>query len=373
METYKYSFSCGPTLIDEKAMSVYQEQFHPSYQNHKHFIKTYKETQDQVKRLVNVDDDYEVYFQTGESILGIWSCLKSTLKPKEKVTIIENGYYAQKIQSFIEGLGYELSVIHFPENETSASNIDLIKQKILSFQPKLVICVHCETNSGILNSILDIGEICIKSKSYLMVDFVSSAGAMEILMKEWNVDFGVLGTHKSLNLPPDLSILVTSPGVKEIIDENKYRGYDGLYQYKDIFQTKIFPYCPNYRSILALNKKLESMEDEGIQTIFKNHEKVSRILKDGIEELGLELYPKYSQFLSPFVTCVKIPKHIHWKDLNQRFLKEDFLVSVGLGNLKKHIFRIGHMGLQADEKKAKHCIQIIKEVLEDFKQTPLGK
>jgi aspartate aminotransferase-like enzyme len=374
METYHHSFSCGPTLVHHESISHYQEDFHPSFANNLKFFEIWNHAKDQVKKLVEVDSQFEVYFQSAESICGIWSCLNSILKPKDKIMIIENGYYSQKIKRFVESLDYECSTIHFAEDESSSSNLDEIKGKLLLFKPKLVICVHCETNSGILNPILDIGEFCLAYDSLLMVDFVSSAGAMEIKMQDWNVDFGILGTHKSLNLFPDLSIVVTSPRVQELICEVKYQGYDSLYQFRDVPKEKFFPYCPNWRAIIALGKRLDFMETEGFQKIYKNHEDVSKFIKGRIEAMGLELYAKYPQTASHMVTTVKLPKHVKWHHWNEKLLESGFLCSVGCGNLKKQVFRIGHLGIQANMKKAKSGMEIIEKVLKDYKrEKPMSK
>jgi aspartate aminotransferase-like enzyme len=64
--------------------------------------------------------------------------------------------------------------------------------------------------------------------------------------------------------------------------------------------------------------------------------------------LGLSLFPAPEAIPSPTVTAVKVPAGISWSDLDARFRKNGLVVGGSYGPLTGKVFRLGHMGTQAD-------------------------
>lgn len=74
-----------------------------------------------------------------------------------KVLIIENGAYGQRIVKICRVLGIPHDVLSF--NETERVDTETVAKKLNSNSYTHVAIIHCETSSGILNPIEDIGQL----------------------------------------------------------------------------------------------------------------------------------------------------------------------------------------------------------------------
>ncbi|GAH92359.1 unnamed protein product [marine sediment metagenome] len=101
---------------------------------------------------------------------------------------------------------------------------------------------------------------------------------------------------------------------------------------------------PPVPQILALNKELEVIETEGgKQKRLELYSKRIRKIKEGVEALGLSLFPQKG-YESPTVACVNAPKGISGLDVYERMRERGFELAKGYGELKERTFRIGNMG-----------------------------
>src|SRR5690606_32525555 len=121
-------------------------------------------------------------------------------------------------------------VVGFGYDEVADPN--RVRDVAREFRPKLVTAVHCETPSGTLNPLKEIGEICREIDALYYVDFVASAGGAPVEVDQNQIDLGLLGSQKVLSLMPDLSMVSISPRAWEVIEAVNYVGYDALAPWK---------------------------------------------------------------------------------------------------------------------------------------------
>ena len=79
--------------------------------------------------------------------------------------------------------------------------------------------------------------------------------------------------------------------------------------------------------------------------------------------MGLKLYAKEIELASPTVTAVKIPSGWTWCELDESLREYGMAVGGSYGLLAGKVFRIGHMGSQADMELVKEGMDILEEVL----------
>jgi aspartate aminotransferase-like enzyme len=80
-------------------------------------------------------------------------------------------------------------------------------------------------------------------------------------------------------------------------------------------------------------------------------------------ELGLDLFPAPGAVPAPTVTAVKVPEAIGWAELDARFRKAGLAVGGSYGPLAGKVFRLGHMGTQADEALLERALAAIREAI----------
>jgi aspartate aminotransferase-like enzyme len=222
-----------------------------------------------------------------------------------------------------------------------------IREAVAEFRPKMITVIHCETPSGVINPLEEIGKIAKEFGALYYVDFVSSACGAPVRVDDWNIDFGLLGTQKALSTPPDLCAVTISQRAWEEIQRVKYVGYDALLPFKNALETKYFPYTHNWHGMAALNLALLKLQKEGMENVFKRHNEVAQYCRERLSRMGIKIYPKDARLCSPTVTAAYIPEGWKWSDFNRELRKHGVVVGGSYGKLDGVVFRLGHMGSQA--------------------------
>ena len=228
----------------------------------------------------------------------------------------------------------------------------------------MVTAVHCETPSGTLNPVDDIGALVRHYGVPLYyVDAVASAGGTPLKVDDWNIDLCLVGSQKCLSAPPDMSVVSISERAWQIIDEVDYPGYDALKPWRTAAAQRWFPYTPAWHSTAALNAACGLLLQEGPAQAIARHAAVAAHCRMRLRSLRLALYPRGEEDCSPTVTAVQVPAEIGWPELDRRLRERGMAVGGSLGPLAGKVFRIGHMGTQADMALIDQGMDVLEEAL----------
>ncbi len=359
MKTYLIPLIPGPTRISSEVLSAYQVDYGSS-DLELDFFELYQDTQDKIRKLLQTQN--KVALMTGEAMVTLWGALRSSLSPGDKVLSVANGVYGYGIANMARSIGCEVEEAGFDYDHPV--DVDLVEDKIKSFHPKMVTMVHCETPSGILNPVEKVGRLIKKHDVPIFyVDAVSSGGGTEVKVDEWSIDLCMLGSQKCLSAPPDLGIVTISDRIWKIIHYLEYRGYDALSPWELALEKKWFPYTLSWHSIAAVNKSCQLLINEGLPNVFERHNKTANYCRQRIKDMGLSLFPVDEKISSPTVTAVKVPQKVEWIKLNQKLRARGMAVGGSLEKLTGEVFRIGHMGTQANRDLLEHGMDILEYVL----------
>ncbi len=98
--------------------------------------------------------------------------------------------------------------------------------------------------------------------------------------------------------------------------------------------------CP----ILGLRVGLRQMMNEGLESRFARYRRAARAIRRGLEAVGFEMLTEEA-FASPIATAVKARPEFAVDDLIEYLAQtHGILIAGGMGSLRGHVFRIGHMG-----------------------------
>jgi aspartate aminotransferase-like enzyme len=228
----------------------------------------------------------------------------------------------------------------------------------------MITAVHCETPSGTLNPMAEIGRIKKDLEVPLLyVDAVSSIGGAPVLTDEWNVDLCLGGSQKCLSSLADMAFLSVSDGAWEIIDQIDYVGYDALKPFRSAQSEHYFPYTPNWHGVAGLNAGAELILQEGLSNSYFRHQENAKFCRNELTQMGLALFPSSDAIPSPTVTAVNVPDGITWQEFDAKVRQSGLVVAGSYGPLTDKVFRLGHMGTQADKDLVARALDAIKKVL----------
>lgn len=360
MKTYPIPMVPGPVKAPTEILQEYLTDY-GSADLEPEYIDLYKKTEANFQKIFATSN--QIALMTGEGMLALWAGLNSCLLPGDRVLAVASGLFGYGIGDMAKSIGCQVQTVSAEYDQTIHNWVE-IEQAIVDFKPKMITAVHCETPSGTLNPIAELGELKKKHRVPLLyVDAVASAGGAPVETDRWGVDLMLGGSQKAFSVPPAMSIVAVSPQAWDIIDQVDYQGYDALKPFKSAVQDAYFPYTPYWQGLAALHRGSEIILNEGLENCFQRHNLVAARCREGIQTLGLELFPAPDAIPSPTVTAVKVPKRISWEALNSRLKEKGLAVGGNYGSLAGKVFRLGHMGSQADPVLMNQALEVLAAVL----------
>lgn len=360
MKTYPIPMVPGPVSVPRAILEAFAGNY-GSADMETEFFELYDRTSAGLQQIMATANT--VVLQSGEGMVVLWSALKNCLLPGDRVLSVATGLFGHGIAEMAATLGAEVRKVSLPDDRT-ISETGEIEEAIGAFKPKMITAVHCETPSGTLNPLADLGRL---KKAYrvplLYVDAVSSIGGTPVMTDDWNIDLCLGGAQKCLSAPPDMAFLSVSEEAWAVVEQVGYSGYDALQPFREIQKTHAFPYTPNWHGLAALHVGVESILAEGPAAVFERHDHVADICRRGLKDMGLSLFPAPGSISSPTVTAVYLPASTAWADFDGKLRRRGLVVGGSYGKLAGKIFRLGHMGSQADETLVRQALDVIDAAL----------
>jgi aspartate aminotransferase-like enzyme len=303
---------------------------------------------------------------TGSGTGGQEAAVVNTISPGDVVLAVVGGVFGARFAEIAEAFGADVRRVDVewgqpvePEVVTAA----------LRTNPSThaVILTHNETSTGVTNDIPAIAAAIRREsgdRAVILVDGVSSIGALPFEQDAWDVDVAITGSQKAWMSPPGLAMIAVSErGWEAYRQATIPRFYWDFAKARKNGEKGTTPFTPAVGVVHALQEALRMMHEEGRDQVFARHRAIGRQVREGIADLGLELFADPAH-ASDTVTAVRVPGGVDASAL-LRNLRERHGVVLGSGQdwLKGSIFRIGHMGYVTEEDVA-HLLGALRQELE---------
>ncbi len=311
-------------------------------------------------------DEYTTVLMQGSGTFGLEAVVSSTVPTDGKLLVIINGAYGKRLAKIASVLKIQTLTLEYSENTTP--DLDEI-ENILNVDTKItnVAVVHCETTTGIVNPIKEIGRIVAKSGAKYFVDAMSSFGAVPIDLVECGIDYLVSSANKCIEGVPGFSfVLCKLNSLNETAGYARSVSFDLLDQYQSFEKNGQFRFTPPTHALAAFRQALVELEAEGgvpgrAERYLKNHE----TLVAGMRQLGFKEYLEpenqgyiITSFLYPDDSSFSFEKF--YESLNQK----DYVIYPGKVS-DASCFRIGNIG-RIFEADVKALLAAIAETIDEM-------
>jgi len=317
---------------------------------------------DRLKRVFQTKEDLFILTSSGTGSME--AAVANTLSPGDHVLAPYAGSFGERFSRIAEIFGCNVTRLESVWGE--AIDPDAIR-KALKQDPevKAVLVTHNETASGVTHDLEAIARV-VKGEfdKLLLVDAISSMGCIPLPTDEWKCDVVTTASQKGFRVPPGLAFISFSARAWEAHKTARCpKLYFDLAAYKRFLEERGQPpYTPNLSLFFALDLALDQMLNEGMEGIYAHHHKVAQMLRDGVKNLGLEIFPDAS-CASDTITAIKIPEGMDWAKLIALLREEhDVIVAGGYTKLEGKVFRIGHLG-KVSEEEIQGVLDALKDVL----------
>ena len=185
MEKYLIPLVPGPVAVPQEILKVAARNF-GSADCEPEYAALYRETEGLLQKMMKTRE--RVVIQTGEGMLVLWTALKSTLKPGDRVLVLSTGLFGEGFGDMAKAIGCEVMTLDFGYDRTF-HDFDTIEKAIVEFKPKMITMVQNETPSGTTNPVQEIGDLKVKhGVPLLCVDIVSGLGGTPVDVDAWHVE-----------------------------------------------------------------------------------------------------------------------------------------------------------------------------------------
>ena len=281
---------------------------------------------------------------------GAWEAsLVNILSEGDRILMFETGHFSTLWKTMAEKLGFNVEYIGGDwRSGVDAEKIADVIKKDKDHDIKAICMVHNETSTGVTSKIPSIIKVIksLRHPAIIMVDTISSLGSIDYSHDDWNVDVTVAGSQKGLMLPPGIAFNFVSEKAIEISKSNNYKR--SFWDWNEMITNNIngfFPYTPSTNILFGLEEALKLLKKEGLENVFRRHERHANATRLAVKNWGLELLPLNEDEHSNSLTSILFKEGVN-ADFIRKIILEKFNTSLGtgLGKWSGRIIRIGHLG-----------------------------
>jgi 2-aminoethylphosphonate-pyruvate transaminase len=271
------------------------------------FLRINREVMETLPAIVHAPESFVTVPIQGSGTFAVEAMLTSFVPPRGKVLLIVNGAYGHRAKRILDIARRKSVVLETPEDTPP----DLAKIEALLKTSKSithVFAVHCETTSGILNPVHEIGALAARyGKSYL-IDSMSAFGALPLNAGKAHADAIAASSNKCIEGVPGLGFVIARksvlPGLKGNATTLTLDVHD---QWANFEKTGQYRFTPPIHVIVAFHQALTEFQAEGGQKgrggrYIEN----GKVLIDGMRALGFRtLLPDHLQ--APIIVTFHMP------------------------------------------------------------------
>ena len=340
----KLLFTPGPLTT---SLSVKRAMLHDAGSWHFDFSAKVKAIRDRLLELAGLSREagYGCVLLQGSGTFGVEAVFATCVPPTGKVAVLANGAYGERMVLMLQHAKIDQIVLRTPEdtpNDPAALERTLASDSAITH----VAVVHCETTTGILNPIDEVGQVAKRHGKLYIVDAMSSFGAIPIDFAAAGIDYLISSANKCIEGVPGFSFVIARRDAL-VACEGYARSLslDLLGQWKTFEKNGQFRYTPPTHSILAFEQALDELDQEGGITARgtryrRNHE----VLVEGMKRLGFRVYldPKVQSYIITSFYFPTDPKFT-FNEFYRRLSDKGFIIYPGKIS-QADTFRIGSIG-----------------------------
>ena len=330
----RYLFTPGPTPVPPEVLAAMAAPV--VHHRSPDFRPVYERCLARLREVCRTRSDVLLFTASGTGAFE--SAVVNLVSPGEPHLVVSAGSFGERWAAMTTAYGADVDQLRYEWGETP--DPDDVRARLAERESKAVWVVQSETSTGVVADIQAIAAAAKQAGALVVVDAVSSLGAVPCETDAWGLDVVVSGSQKALMTPPGLGLAAVSDTALAATGSSP-RFYFDWKRTRDAQRKLDAPFTPAVSLVAALDVALGLLLDEGLDAAFERHVRLGRAARAGVKAMGFELFSP-DEDRSAVVTAVRSPDSAEIiSGLRTRF---GITLAGGQGDLKGKIFRIGHIG-----------------------------
>jgi aspartate aminotransferase-like enzyme len=333
----RYLFTPGPTPVPPQVLAALAEPI--VHHRAPEFRPVYESVLARLREVCRTEHDVLLYTASGTGAFE--SAVANLVSPGDPHLVVSAGNFGERWAQMIAGYGAEIDHLRYEWGETP--DPEDVRARLRARGAKAVWVVHSETSTGVVSDVQALAAVAKEAHALIVVDAVSSLGAIRCETDAWGLDVVVSGSQKALMTPPGLGVCAVSDAALAATGTSPRFYFDWERTRKA--QSKLdAAFTPPVPLVAGLDVALGLLLEEGLEAALDRHIRLGRACRAGAKAMGLELFSP-DEDRSAVVTAVRAPEGISSDDVVSG-LRDRFGITIanGQAHLKGKIFRLGHIG-----------------------------
>ncbi|MBU3159148.1 2-aminoethylphosphonate--pyruvate transaminase [Clostridium frigoris] len=299
--------------------------------------------------------DYTTVLMQGSGSFGVESVLHSTISGKDKLLIISNGAYGERIIKMAKciGINYISFKLEYDNVFKTCDIKDILDNDI---EITHIAMVHSETTTGIINPIEEIAKISKDYGKILIIDAMSSFGGIPINVQNLEIDYLVSSSNKCIQGVPGFCFVICK--IERLIKcfgNSKSLCLDLYDQWKSMDKDGQWRFTSPTHVVAAFSKAIDELiEEGGVEARNDRYKKNNCLLRSKLKNIGFDAYIK-EELQSPIITTFLFPsENFDFSDFYNYVKERGFVLYPGKLT-EVNSFRIGNIGEIYEEDIEKVC------------------
>ena len=331
----RYLFTPGPTPVPPEVLAATAEPI--VHHRGSDFRALYERTLQRLREVCRTESDVLVFSASGSGAMD--SAVANLCSAGETVSVVSHGSFGERWIEICDQYGVDVRPIRYEWGESPDPGE--VAAAVREAGSGIVLCQQSDTSTGVVSDVRALKEAV--GDPLVVVDAVSSLGAVPLETDAWNIDVVLSGSQKALMCPPGIALAAVSPRALEQATAGRSFYFD-WHRTKKAQDALDAAFTPAVSLVRGLDVALGLILDDGLEAAFERHVRLGRAARAGIKAMGLELFSPDDD-TSAVVTAVRVPDGVDGEAL-LRHLRDVHGVTLapGQAHLKGKIFRIGHIG-----------------------------
>ncbi|MDQ3203792.1 MAG: 2-aminoethylphosphonate--pyruvate transaminase [Pseudomonadota bacterium] len=321
---------------------------------------------EQLLAIINGGESHHCVPLQGSGTFAVEAAI-GTLVPRDgKVLVLINGAYGKRLAKICEVLGRPFSTFETAEDEpTTAADVDRLLHADTSITH--VALIHCETSTGILNPLPEIADVIAQHGKRLIIDAMSSFGALPVDAQKVPFDALIAASGKCLEGVPGMGFVFARKESLANAAGNSHSLAMDLYdQHTYMIKTGQWRFTPPTHVVAALHEALlQYTEEGGLPARHQRYAANCKVLLDDMAQLGIcSFLPAAIQ--APIIVTFHAPKdpRYQFKEFYERVKAKGFILYPGKLT-QVETFRVGCIG-HVDPSDMHAAVAAVAEVLREM-------
>jgi 2-aminoethylphosphonate-pyruvate transaminase len=292
---------------------------------------------------------HQPVLMTGSGSTAMAAVLGSCLRPDERLLVIRNGAYGDRILEFANTLRQPVVDMSLPYGERP--DLAAVEQILAEGRADAIAIVYGGTSTCTLNPVPEVGALAKKYDKKLLVDGISALFVEPMDLDGWNIAAVMGSCNKGLHSHPNLTMALVCDDLMAAMEHIAPRA-PSLELYK-LWRAQVggsHPYTIDPMSLCQVEAALgELSRNGGVAGRHAAYQARCGVLRPGYAKLGLEVATWPGQPLTVIGSALHIPKSTTYERMAERLAGEPveghvFEIYAAQGKLSDKLFRIFNMG-----------------------------